>query len=140
MEIEFNKDVQEKKKSLPRSGGGVAKKKPRGIITPYDLNPHRQEYKPGKINIYYLPKCEACGKPFEKEDSRQIYCSPKCRERVRMRKKRERRIAKGVCSHCGKPMVGTLKPDIIYLRRPPKYCKECQTYWRKKYAEKNTKN
>jgi hypothetical protein len=41
IESEIRKDIREKKKSLPR--GGVAKKKPRSIITPYDLNPNRYE-------------------------------------------------------------------------------------------------
>ncbi len=137
IESVFKKDIREKKKSLPR--GGVAKKKPRSIITPYDLNPNRREYKPGEVHISYLPRCRACGKPFRKEDPKQIYCSPECRERVRTRKKKEWRIVKGVCSYCGKPMVGDLKPKVIYARRPPKYCRECQMYWQRKYIRKKKK-
>jgi predicted nucleic acid-binding Zn ribbon protein len=137
IEAEFRKDIREKKKSLPR--GGVVKNKPRGIITPYDINPNRPEYKPGKVHIFYFPKCKVCGKPFIKKDPRQIYCGPKCREKIRMRKKRERRVAKGICSHCGKPMTGNLKPRVIYSRRPPKYCRECLIYWQSRYKRKKAK-
>jgi len=29
--------------------------------------------------------------------------------------------------------------DIIYPHRPPKYCKECQMYWQRKYIQKKQK-
>lgn len=138
IETLFKKEIREKKRSSPR--GGISKKKPKSIITPYDLNPNRREYKPSEVRVSYLPRCIECGRPFIKEDPRQKYCTPKCRERVRMRRKKERRIAKGVCAHCGKPMTGGLKPKIIYARRPPKYCRECQMYWQERYREKKKKS
>lgn len=133
---ELDKEIREKKKSMPR--GGIAKKRPRRILTPYDLNPKSPEYRHGKVRVSYLPKCAnpTCGEYFTKTDPRQIYCSRKCMEAVRMRNKRKRRIQRGVCSHCGGPMTGELKPDILYPRRPPRYCKKCQAYWRKLYKDK----
>ena len=49
IESEFRKDIREKNKSRPH--GGVAEKRPRSIIMPYDINPDRPKYKPGKVHI-----------------------------------------------------------------------------------------
>jgi len=97
----FYEDIKQKSKARPRQA--VAKKKPKKIIMPFELNKEDAAYRPGEVFISQLPKCPTCGEYFEKTDPKQKYCSHRCMETMRMRNKRLRRINKGLCSHTDEP-------------------------------------
>jgi hypothetical protein len=65
-DIQFilQEDSREKKRCCPRQT--IAKKKPKCIITPYDLNRKDVSYRPGKLISYQLPKCPKCKRYFIK--------------------------------------------------------------------------
>lgn len=127
----FTDDVREKRKARPKAA--IAKKKPKVVITPYDLNKKDRAYRPGPVRISVLPRCAGCNGFFEKQSPRQKYCSVRCRERVRKRAQRHRRLERGLCTHCGRPFDNGNNALIIYPKRPARYCRTCQEYWQKRY-------
>lgn len=76
--------------------------------------------------------CASCGKTFYKRpDSSKIYCSPRCRERAKKARLRERYFTEGRCLDCG----DKLPDDSRYA-----VCDNCRKKRRKRRAgRKNPK-
>jgi predicted amidophosphoribosyltransferase len=72
----FNEDIREKKMNRPHQS--IAKKKPKSVITPYDLNKKDIMYRPGKTVCYQLPQCPKCHRHFKTAIGR-MYC-PTCQK------------------------------------------------------------
>lgn len=85
----FFEDVKQKSKMRPRLI--MAKKRPKKIIMPYELNKDDEAYQPGEVHVSKLPRCPVCKKFFEKKDSQQKYCSCECAMKMRIREFREQR-------------------------------------------------
>lgn len=75
-----------------------------------------------------------CTTKFVPKHSRQLYCSPKCRDREKRRKYARERAKKDLCPQCGKPMDYPVSPHKN--KTSPKYCSKCQAYFHERYLKR----
>lgn len=78
-------------------------------------------------NLLLCP-AEGCNNHFEPVTKFQVYCSDRCRYRAAGKKKRESRSAEGRCPQCDGPWI---EPELTH-RGKPKYCRNCQVYFKER--------
>lgn len=75
-----------------------------------------------------------CNNTFVPKHPKRIYCSTRCRDRVKRRKYVLKWIKNGLCSQCGGEMDYPKSKHKNKLS--PQYCSKCQEYFRSVYKNK----
>jgi len=81
-----------------------------------------------------MKSCVVCGTSFAPERYDQIYCSPKCKERMKKRQQRLKRQKAGRCPQCGGPMDYPVRvgPGKAAGKQKISYCSRCREKFRER--------
>lgn len=77
---------------------------------------------------------EDCNNRFEPKIGKQIYCSQKCKDRVKARKYRKLRLKQNKCPQCGGEMDYPI--SVHRNKTSTAHCSKCQTYYHERYITK----